>query len=140
MYESWQCERWETPVSDAYVLMMKLCVRAGDLDITLDRSSVSETQEDVQFIFRKCPAFRCILEKFRTELWNNLSASEHPGRTFTVENSPWIVELKSSEPIFSDLNKDIRHYVIVTDWEVVEVLSSQAPVIAPPPAGRIGAT
>jgi hypothetical protein len=129
MHESLLCVRWETPVSDANVLMMKLCSQNGELDITLDRSSVSETQRQIQIGFRKVSAFRCILEKFRIELWNSHSANERPGRTFIIENSPWIAELKTSEPIFSALNKDTRHYVIATDWDVVEILSSHAPAI-----------
>jgi hypothetical protein len=129
MSESWRCVRWETPVSDAYVLMMKLCCKDGDLDITLDRSSVTETQGNIRFKFEKCLAFRSTLEKFRTKLCNSTPANEHLGRTFIVENSPWIVELEASEPIFSHLSKNIRHYVIATDWEVVEILSTNVPII-----------
>ena len=129
MNESWRYVRWETPVSDAYILMMKLCCYDGDLDITLDRSSVTETQDDIRFKFKKCPAFRSILEKFRTELCNSLSANKQLGRTLIVENSPWIAELEASEPIFSHLSKNIRHYVIATDWEVVEILSTDVPII-----------
>lgn len=125
----WRCLRWETPVSDAYVLMMRLCCHDGDLDIRLDRSSVTEKQDDIWFKFKKCPAFRSTLEKFRTKLCNNLPGNEQMGRTFTVENSPWIAELKVSEPIFSHLSKDFRHYVIATDWEVVEILSADLPMI-----------
>ncbi len=129
MHEALLCVRWETPVSDANVLMMKLCSHNGDLDITLDPSSVSETQREIQIGFRNVSAFRCILEKFKTELWNGHSANERLGRTFTIENSPWIGELEASEPIFSALNNDTRHYVIATDWDVVEILSSHAPVV-----------
>lgn len=131
MHDSSQYVRWETAVSDASVLMMKLSCHDGDLKIMLDRSLVSEPQVGVQMIFGRCPAFRSILEKFRTDLWTNLAVSGRPGRTFIVENSPWIADLKASEPMFSFLNENIRHYVIATDWEVVEVLSNNAPVISP---------
>jgi hypothetical protein len=127
MNESARYVRWETPVSDAYVLMVKLCRHDGDLDITLDCSSITEARDDIQFKFKKCPAFRSILEKFRTKLC--LPADEYLGRTFIVENSPWIAELEVSEPIFSNLSKNVRHYVIAGDWEVVEILSTDLPII-----------
>jgi hypothetical protein len=124
-----RCVRWETPVSGAYVLMMKLSCHDGDLDITLDLSSATKTQDDIRFTFKKCPAFRSTLEKFRTSLCNNFSSGEQLGRTFIVENSRWIAELEASESIFSHQSTNIRHYVIAGDWEIIEVLSLNAPTV-----------
>jgi hypothetical protein len=130
MQENWLSVRWETPVSDAKGLMMKLCCHDGDLDITLDRSSVSEVLDDIQLVFKKVVAFRSILERFRTELWNYQLVHGRPGRTFIIDNSPWISELQASDPVFASLNiPNVRHYVIATDWDVLEILSSHAPVV-----------
>src|SRR5579871_2817338 len=98
MAATWLCTRWETPVSDVEVLMMNLHCRDGDLRITADPSTSVTPYQCIQFTFKKCPAFRSVLERFRTHFWNKFSATERPGRTFTVENSPWIAELAKMEP------------------------------------------
>ncbi len=79
--------------------------------------------------FSKVAAFRSVVEQYRSALWEQFSKSGHPGRTFIIKNSPWISEISEVEPEFSMLEKHIKHYVISTDIEIVEVLSRYEPVM-----------
>lgn len=127
MYDSWTCSRWETPVSDADVLMMELHHKNGVLTMVLDSSDERGAAPIVYIEFDRVPCFRNIIERYRGGLWRRLDEMGRPGRTFIVEESPWVLEISSQDPSFMAFNKNIKHYIIATDWDVVEVLSNSEP-------------
>ena len=63
------------------------------------------------------------------ELWNYLDASnQRCGNTFIVNDSPWSIELASGEPLLEFFNGELKHFVVVTGDDVIEVLSNETPV------------
>lgn len=127
MYEGWSICRWETPVVDENRLLM---VSLADVDrelVLLLESGRGTGRPRWRVRFRKYPAYRNIDEAYRTELWNWLDKSgQRLGFTFTVEESP---PLASWGTVYlHELMPGIRHYVIATEDDVVEVLSTEEPI------------
>ena len=125
----WKCLRWETPISDAKSLMMELLHVSGKVEIILDSSNVFHSSPNVKIIFDQSEAFRSLQESYMNPLWGTFAKTGSPGRTFIVEDSPWISELAEQDSLFAHLSKDARHYVIATDAEVVEIISRYLPSI-----------
>ena len=76
------------------------------------------------------PGYRNLLEEFRLELWEHLELThQRCGNTFTVTNSPWIVYLREKEGVFDSVYSEIDHYVVLTEDDVIEVLSPTKPKI-----------
>ncbi|MBB5374169.1 hypothetical protein HNP71_002439 [Acidocella aromatica] len=63
-------------------------------------------------------------------LWGIFSKNGSPGKTFVVNESPWLAELARADSLFAETSHDVRHYVIASDAEVLEVLSKYPPHIA----------
>jgi hypothetical protein len=129
MYEKWLCKRWETPVSDRPMSMVSL-TDADGLEIVVNASRTGEQPRRYKFLFKKPAGYRNLPEEYRTELWGKFSKSSHPGSTFIVESSPWIAEIAVHEPLLMVHDRGVVHYVIATDDDVVEILSSQPPTIS----------
>lgn len=123
----WKCSRWETPVSDAQGLMMELLLLQGRLEVALDSSSEFSSAPNVKIIFSKAMAFRSLQESYMNVLWGKFAKNGSPGRTFFVEESPWISEIAQQDDLFAEMCKEARHYVIATDMEVLEVISKFPP-------------
>lgn len=68
MYEGWQIKRWDTPVSDAGVLLMLSLVDNEVLRVTLEVPQLTE-RSCWCFVFKTYPAYRNILEEYRLSLW-----------------------------------------------------------------------
>ncbi|WP_145067018.1 hypothetical protein [Engelhardtia mirabilis] len=77
--------------------------------------------------FKQYPAYRNIDEAYRTDLWSWIDSSgQRLGFTFTVEESP---PLASWGTVYlHEVVPGIRHFVIATEDDVVEVLSAEEPV------------
>jgi len=122
MYHDWQIERWETPVVDCNRLLLLSLVDAGRelVMIFVARNSKYCVR------FSNYQAYRNIDEAYRTDLWHWLDKSnQRCGFTFLVKENPpfhsWgTVYLHTVLP-------DVRHYVIATDDDAVEVLSTCVP-------------
>jgi len=117
--------RWQTPVSDAKSLAMVSLVDQGGLHITV-QDLRDPKRRRYRFTFRRAPAYRNILEEYRT--------SEPPvggklGWTVTVPDSPWLEEFRNREPLLEVHSPGCRHYVIVTEDDVIDVLSPEPPEI-----------
>ena len=78
-----------------------------------------------RFTFKTYPAYRNILEEFRTseEGYNTKSW------TVIVEESQWLERFRKQEPIFDAHYPEIRHYLFCTEDDVIEVLSPEPPEI-----------
>jgi len=130
MYENWICRRWETPISDRLASMEALTDSDG-LTLLVSAARPGERSRRYTFFFERPAGYRNLLEEYRTELWNLFLETSRPGSTFTVENSPWIEEIASREPLLMVHDRDVVHYVIAMDDVVVEILSSRPPTISP---------
>jgi hypothetical protein len=126
-FMDWKCLRWETPISDAKSLMMELLQVRGKVEIILDSSNIFHSSPNVKIIFSQSEAFRSLQESYMSTLWGTFAKTASPGRTFIVEDSPWISELAEQDSLFAHLSKDACHYVIATDAEVIEVISRYPP-------------
>jgi hypothetical protein len=127
MYEGWSICRWETPVVDEDRLLM---VSLDDVDrelVLLLESGRDPGRPRWRVRFRQYPAYRNIDEAYRTDLWAWLDKSgQRLGFTFTVEESP---PLASWGTVYlHEVVPRIRHFVIATEDDVVEVLSAEEPV------------
>lgn len=127
MYEGWSICRWETPVVDEDRLLM---VSLGDVDrelVLLLESARAPGRPRWRVRFRQYPAYRNIDEAYRTDLWGWLDKSgQRLGFTFTVEESP---PLASWGTVYlHEVIPGIRHFVIATEDDVVEILSAEEPL------------
>jgi hypothetical protein len=76
--------------------------------------------------FRDYPAYRNIDEAFRVDLWKWLDESgQRCGFTFTVIESPPLASWETG--YLHEMPPGVRHYVVATEDDVVEVLSHCAP-------------
>jgi hypothetical protein len=83
-----------------------------------------------RFTFTICPVYRNILEEFRRELWKEIKGqTEARSWTLTIPESQWIAYFSEAEPLLEEYYPGLTHYMICTEDDVVEILSSQPPQI-----------
>ena len=130
MYDNWKIKKWETPVSDWKWLFMDSLTdsaKTHTLEILL---SDKDDYPQIAIQFKNYPIYRNIVEEYRTTLWNHLSkTSQWCGWTFEVVNSPWLEKLCKIEPLIEVHDSGLRHFVISTNDDVIEVLSNLEPNI-----------
>ena len=144
MYETWRVERWDTPFSDVESLVMVKLVDQAGLSIVLEAPLlVGRPRWSIEC--GRAPAYRNIMEEYRIGLWQHLDeTSQRCGRSFVVVNSPWVAEFHRSEPLLEFYAGAVRHFVVSTEDDVVEVLSASPPAVVAlgptdpdePPAGK----
>lgn len=127
MYEGWRIRRWDTPVVEEDQLLMVSLVDVDRELVLLFESGRDSGRLRWRVRFRQYPAYRNVDEAYRTELWRWLDTSgQRVGFTFTVEESP---PLASWGTVYlHEVMPGIRHFVIATGDDVVEVLSAEEPV------------
>ncbi len=144
MYDTWKIERWETPFSDATSLVMARLVDCDGLSIVLEAPHLTDRPR-WRIEFGRCAAYRNILEEYRLGLWAHLDQSKQRcGNAFVVTNSPWIAEFREHEPLLEVHDSGVKHFVVATEDDVVEILSGSPPRIVglgstdpdEPPAGK----
>lgn len=141
MYEGWQVERWDTPVSDTELLnMVSLTHGDGPLKIVLEGLQDPERRRYC-IEFEWTPAYRNIQEQYRLSFWDQLPKGEERrklGNTYIIPNSKWIESFQGHEPIFElDVDK-YRHYMICTVDDVIEVITQVQPEIYEVEPGKKG--
>jgi hypothetical protein len=128
MYDNLKIKRWETPISDSKELgMVSLHDNASTntLEVLLN-----DGKKEIRVTFNNYPAYRNILEEFRTKLWNHLTeTSQRCGWTFEVVESTWVEELQKDESMLEFHFPGLRHFVISTGDDVIEILSDLEPQI-----------
>ncbi len=143
LYTNWVLERWETLITDAKSLVLvSLVDMHGILSIQLEAQRDTH-QRRFQVDFTRYPCYRNLLEEYRLELWEAHGETGSAGWTFQIRCSPWIAELEQHEPLFATVFPNLKHFLICTEDDVIEVLSDETPTfreIAPaadtPPAGK----
>jgi hypothetical protein len=128
MYDKLKIKRWETPISDSKWLGMISFYDVAESNILEIR--LNDGKQEISIKFENYPAYRNILEEYRTALWRHLDkTSQKCGWTFEVINSSWSEELNNEEPLLEFHNPGLRHFVISTNDDVIEVLSNLEPKI-----------
>lgn len=136
LYQEWKFTRWETPVSDVqHLFMVSLVDAKGQLTINL---STFPEKFQYELTLNRYPAYRNILEEYRLELWAALTGAQATGYTLIVADSPWIEELKEHEPLLSVLHPQLRHYIISTSDDVIEILTDEEPIFRQVPLTDTG--
>ena len=125
-------ERWETPVSDAASLAMVSLLDQDGLHITL-QDLRDPGRRRFRFSFERVPAYRNILEEYRT---SERRTGEGLGWTRIDPESAWLADLRRREPLLDHFRPGCVHYVIVTEDDVLDVLSPEPPEIVEMPAAR----
>ncbi len=119
-------KKWITPISEVKNLtMVELIDKKGKLIITL----LGEGKK-FQLIFQNPPVYRNILEEYHTNLWEYLdNTKQRRGNTFKIIDCEWVEYLKKHEPLLSFYNEKLEHYIIVTNDDVIEILSNKEPIM-----------
>lgn len=130
IYQDWRIKRWDSPISDIHAIgMVSLTDARRQLEIVIEAYR-QPGRPRWGFSFSKYPAYRNILEEHRVALWKQLDATgQRCGCTFTVEESPWIASFEPEEPVLALNYKVLRHFIICTDDDVIDVLSNAEPKI-----------
>jgi hypothetical protein len=114
---------WDTPLKFGKSLCLVSLHQENDLTVIIQDNR--DNFRRVKFHFQYVPAFRSIDETYRTsEPVNNTKSW-----TVIVENSEWISELCAKELIFKHTLENIKHYQIITEYEVFDILSVENPTV-----------
>jgi len=133
MYEQWLIARWDTPVVDIdQLLMVSLVDSRGELTLTFEAfRSPERPRWTVRF--GKSLGYRNIDEAYRLGLWRWLDQSgQRCGHTFLVQESPKLASWATE--YLHEVIPSVRHFVIATEDDVIEVLCANEPSweVAPP--------
>lgn len=89
------------------------------------------TNQHYRVTFKRYPAYRNIMEEHRLTLWRKRPEISEPGATgwtLLVEGSDLVAGMLPEIEAYFDLRK-LRHYLIITAADVIEVLSDTEPTI-----------
>lgn len=127
MYEGWRISRWESSVVDQNRLrMVSLTDDNLELVLLLESPQMPDRQR-WQVRFRQYAGYRNIDEAYRLGLWQWLDDSDQRcGFTFTVQESPQFASWAAD--YLHAVAPEVRHYVIATEDDVVEVLAAVEPI------------
>jgi hypothetical protein len=135
MFDHWHPIRWETPASErVQLLLVSLTDQGGVLSIVVEDTRAPGHRR-LLFTFRGVEAYRNVLEQYLLDLWEKFACSpDGLGCTWIVPSSPWLASLSTTlvHP------EEITHYLIATQDDVIEVLSTKPPEICDAPPGRDG--
>jgi hypothetical protein len=127
MYKGWRITRWETPVSDLdRVLMVSLTDAKRELTLIIENPR-AKGRPRWRVKFHNYPAYRNIDEAYRMDLWLWLDEScQRCGTTFVVDETPIFASWETG--YLQDVAPNARHFVIATDDDVIEILSTDEPI------------
>ncbi len=117
---------WDTPFKESRNLILYSLVENKNGKLTLLFEDKTNTKYTI--IFKRPQAYRRILEEYQTARYN-VEQIKKPHRSFIVENSKWIFNLQTTEPLFKEFEKNVKQYMIFTSDEIIDVLSNIEPKI-----------
>jgi hypothetical protein len=128
--EDWVVDRWETPFSDLESLVMVSLLDDGQLTVTVEDAR-SKPRRRWRITFAHAPVYQNVLEEYRLELWARIAAEAPVGHgcTLRIPDSPWLRELREREPLIDVLDPGLLHWQIATEDDVIDVLSSESPLV-----------
>ena len=129
MYANTKLERWETPVVGALELRIISVVEDGELLVTVaEPSNLDRYRLRFRFQCGTYVTYRSTDDLHSRYLINAKYEGERPCRTFVAEQSEWKQAI-SLECGMSGQDASLRHYVIWTDDDCIEVLALKPPEI-----------
>ncbi len=121
-------KRWETPVSDAKSLAMVSLFDKRVLEIIL-QDLKDPARKRYKFIFNKVAAYRNIMEEYRINEKEFPISSKKFGWTLFAETSEWLNYFKEKEQLLEEYNPNCKHFIIMSEDDVVEILCSYFPEV-----------
>jgi hypothetical protein len=118
-------ERWQTPVSTAKSVALVSLWQDADLHLVLEDLKDPERNR-YRISFSGFAAYKNTMEEY---LIGAQWTGPVPEWTRVAVVSPWLQHMKLLEPLFKEHHPDCRHYIVVTEDDVIEVLTSEAPVV-----------
>ena len=86
----------------------------------------------VRFTFDYVPIYRNIDELYRSsESINNTNSW-----TVVIDESKWLKELKEKEDLIEEFLPEIKHYQIITEFDVIDILSTKEPLVEEIESGK----
>jgi hypothetical protein len=129
MYDGWQVERWETPMSGAKSLVMVSLHDDTRLVVILEDARHPDRRR-WRVTFDSYIAYLNINESYRVSLWNRLAVTgPRVGWTKRVVVSPWLDHLLEAEGQLDSIFDSLEHYQIGTEDDVIDVVSPKPPSI-----------
>lgn len=121
---------WDTPLASGKSLCLVSLLDEGHLTITVQDNR--DNYRRMRIVFEYAPIYRNIEEIFRTANSINRTGSW----TVIVNNSSWLAELRAREDLIDEVLPNIRHYQIITEFDVIDILSDQEPKVEEIEPGR----
>ena len=121
---------WDTPLAFGKSLCLVSLVDEGHLTITVQDNR--DNYRRMRIVFEYSPIYRNIEEIFRTANSINRTGSW----TVIVNNSSWLAELRAHEDLIDQVLPNLRHYQIITEFDVIDVLSEREPKVEEVEPGR----
>jgi hypothetical protein len=124
-YDSWKMRKWSTPLSDLVEIYLESLI--NDKNGLLLKFAGSDDRIHVVKFPDHCP-YRNIDESYRTALGDKVSKEygHKLGKTWFAEESDFLNMLRE-DPIWQASNVDAKHFVFVTGYDIIEVISSIDP-------------
>ncbi len=130
MFEGWDAQRWETPLSNSNEVSFVELIDGAESTLIVVHCFASEDDREGtlwRVSFPEECLYQSIPEGLRLGLWTRGRTTAETGNTRIIVNSPWIEAMRVSQPLFDHSIPDAVHYQVVTTHEVLDVITSKAP-------------
>ena len=125
VYSKWKIIKWPTPMSGFSSPRLESLQDGMQLQIIVQNPAYGEHQPRMEFIFSGIYAYRNINRSYRNHLWT-VAPKTGLGNTWMVQNSDFLDVLKADAQGALTF-QDARHFVILTENDVIEVVSAAPP-------------
>lgn len=121
---------WHTPLAFGKSLCLVSLVDEGHLTIIVQDNR--RNYRRMRIVFEYAPIYRNIEEIFRTANSINRTGSW----TVIVNNSSWLAEMRAREDLIDQVLPSLKHYQVITEFDVIDVLSDLEPKVEEIEPGR----
>ena len=81
----------------------------------------------VEFVFERVAGHRCLNDDICLSFWNGIN--ERQSWTMIGSDDLWIDPLSEREPLLRQHYPGVRHYIVATEDEVIEILADEEPEV-----------
>jgi len=120
---------WDTPLCFGKSIGLVYLLDDGKLTIVIQDNR--DNFRRVKITFDYVAIYRNIEEMYRSSDTMNSTKSW----TVLIENSKWLSELRAKEDLIDELLPEIKHYQIITEFDVIDILSDAEPNVEEIEAG-----
>jgi hypothetical protein len=125
VYSKWKIIKWPTAMSAFSSPRLESLSDGMQLQIIVNNPAYGDHQPRMEFIFSGIYAYRNINRSYRNSLFKAIPTAGM-GNTWMVQNSDFLDLLKEDAQGALTF-KDARHFVILTENDVIEVVSAAPP-------------